>query len=118
MVGGAKGYKNVIGITIGTGVGGGIIVDSKILLGSIGIAGEIGHFSIDTNGRECTCGNVGCYERYASMTALIKDVKENYEKVGNVLFKKEEINGLAIFNEVEKNKELTKIYKMNDLKYK
>ena len=108
-LGGARGYKNVIGITIGTGVGGGIIVDSKILLGSIGIAGELGHFSIDTNGKTCTCGNVGCYERYASMTALIKEVKENYEKLGNVSFSKEEVNGLVIFNELEKNKELQKI---------
>ena len=108
-LGGARGYKNVIGITIGTGVGGGIIVDSKILLGSIGIAGEIGHFAIDTNGRKCTCGNVGCYERYASMTALINDVKENYEKLGKVSFAKEEVNGLTIFSELEKNKELQKI---------
>jgi len=108
-LGGARGYKNVIGITIGTGVGGGIIVDSKILLGSIGIAGELGHFSIDTNGRQCTCGNVGCYERYASTTALIKEVKENYEKLGNVSFEKEEVNGLAIFSELEKNKELQNV---------
>lgn len=108
-LGGAKGYKNVIGITIGTGVGGGIIVDSKILLGSIGIAGELGHFSIDANGRECTCGNVGCYERYASMTALVKEVKENYEKLGEVSFAKEEVNGLVIFTELEKNKELQNI---------
>lgn len=108
-LGRAKGYKNVIGITIGTGVGGGIIVDSKILLGSIGIAGELGHFSIDANGRECPCGNVGCYEQYASMTALVKEVKENYEKLGDVSFAKEEVNGMAIFNEVEKNKELQNI---------
>jgi len=108
-LGGARGYKNVIGITIGTGVGGGIIVDSKILLGSIGIAGELGHFSIDSNGRECTCGNVGCYEKYASMTALVRDVKENYEKLGNVPFTKEEVNGITIFSEVEKNTELQNI---------
>jgi glucokinase len=108
-LGGARGYKNVIGITIGTGVGGGIIVDSKILLGSIGIAGELGHFSIDANGRECTCGNAGCYEKYASMTALVRDVKENYEKLGNVPFTKEEVNGITIFSEVEKNTELQNI---------
>ena len=108
-IGRARGYKNVIGITIGTGVGGGIIVDSKILLGSIGIAGELGHFSIDTNGRKCTCGNVGCYEQYASMTALVKEVKEHYLELGNVSFTKEEVNGMVIFNELEKNEVLQKI---------
>jgi len=108
-LGRAKGYRNVIGITIGTGVGGGIIVDSKILLGNIGIAGELGHFSIDTNGRKCTCGNVGCYERYASMTALVKEVKENYEKLGNIQFAKEKVNGMVIFSELERNKELQNI---------
>lgn len=105
-LGGAKGYKNVIGITIGTGVGGGIIVESNILLGSIGIAGEIGHFSIKSNGMRCQCGNVGCYEKYASMTALVKEVKENYQKLGDVPFKKQEVNGMSIFSQLEANKEL------------
>ena len=74
-IGKAKNYKNIIGITIGTGVGGGIIVNSNVLLGNIGIAGELGHFSINSNGKVCTCGNICCYEQYASMTALIKNVK-------------------------------------------
>lgn len=101
-VGKAKGYNNVIGITIGTGVGGGIIVDSKILLGHIGIAGELGHFSIDTKGKKCTCGNVGCYEQYASMTALIKDVIQKYDTIDNLSVKKEDINGEYIFEELER----------------
>ncbi|MBQ6819756.1 MAG: ROK family protein [Clostridium sp.] len=104
-VGKAKGYKNAIGITIGTGVGGGIIVDSKILLGNIGIAGELGHFSIDSNGRECTCGNIGCYEQYASMTALIRMVREKYDEIGNLSINKEDINGKYIFDELENNNE-------------
>ena len=101
-VGKAKGYNNVIGITIGTGVGGGIIVDSKILLGHIGIAGEIGHFSIDTKGKKCTCGNIGCYEQYASMTALIKEVIQKYDTIDNLSVKKEDINGKYIFEELER----------------
>jgi len=88
-------YKNIIGITIGTGVGGGIIVDSKILNGSIGIGGEIGHFSIDRNGVECTCGNKGCLERYASTKALIKKVKEAFEE--------EDFTGEDIFDEINKD---------------
>ncbi|WP_300379524.1 ROK family protein [Clostridium sp.] len=101
-IGKGKSYKNIIGITIGTGVGGGIIIDSNILLGSIGIAGEIGHFSIKDDGKLCTCGNKGCYEQYASMTALIKEVKKNYEYVDNLNYNKDEINGKIIFNEIEK----------------
>ena len=101
-VGKAKGYSNVIGITIGTGVGGGIIVDSKILLGNIGIAGELGHFSIDTNGKKCPCGNIGCYEQYASMTALVKEVIQKYDDLDNLSVKKEDINGKYIFDELQK----------------
>ena len=108
-IGKARGYKNVIGVTIGTGVGGGIIVDSKILQGSIGIAGELGHFSIDAHGRKCTCGNMGCYEGVASITALVKEVKKNYEKLGNISFAKEKVNGNIIFRELEENKELQNI---------
>ena len=48
-------------ITIGTGVGGGIICNGKILSGKIGLAGELGHFSIDKSGKKCTCWNFGCY---------------------------------------------------------
>lgn len=105
-IGRAKNYKNVIGITIGTGVGGGIIVDSKILLGSVGIAGELGHFSINSEGSLCTCGNIGCYEQYASMTALIKLIRENYELIGDVAFDKDKINGLLIFDELNKGNEV------------
>jgi len=101
-IGSAKGFKNVIGITIGTGVGGGIVVDSNILLGSIGIAGELGHLSINSQGERCTCGNKGCYEQYASMTALVKKIKEKYDELEKLPFSKEEINGKLIFNELEK----------------
>ncbi len=96
-VGKGRGYKNIIGVTIGTGVGGGIVVASKILLGSVGIAGELGHFSINSEGKKCTCGNVGCYEQYASTTALIRNVKEKYELLGVSSFNKEDINGKFIF---------------------
>lgn len=109
-IGKAKNYKNIMGITIGTGVGGGIIVNSNVLLGNIGIAGELGHFSINSNGKVCTCGNIGCYEQYASMTALIKNVKEKYSDIGNLSISKEEINGKYIFDELEKgNKELESV---------
>lgn len=106
-IGKGKNYKNIIGITIGTGVGGGIIVDSNILLGNIGIAGELGHFSINSNGKVCTCGNIGCYEQYASMTALINEVKEKYNNIDNLSLSINEVNGKYIFDELEKgNKDI------------
>lgn len=109
-VGKDRGYKNIVGVTIGTGVGGGIIVDSKILLGSIGIAGELGHFSINSEGKKCTCGNIGCYEQYASTTALIKIVRDKFEELDILSFKKEDLNGKVIFEEVSRgNKKLQEI---------
>lgn len=109
-IGKGRGYNNIIGITIGTGVGGGIVTDSKILLGSVGIAGELGHFSINSEGKKCTCGNRGCYEQYASTTTLIKTVKEKYDLLGEISFNKEHINGKVIFEELAReNKKLQEI---------
>ena len=65
-MGAARGSRNAIGITIGTGIGGGIIVDGKLFHGASDCAGEIGHTTIDTEGRRCKCGNYGCLEAYAS----------------------------------------------------
>lgn len=101
-IGAAKGCKNVIVITVGTGLGGGIIMDGQVLLGQAGYAGELGHFSIAKDGRECTCGNKGCYEQYASMTALIRSVREQMPLQELPQLKKEEVNGKLIFELVEK----------------
>lgn len=95
-IGSAKGVSNVIGITIGTGVGGGIIVNDEILLGHVGIAGELGHFSIDRSGVKCTCGNSGCYERYAATTALVRMIQEHYDQLG-IKESIDEMNGKLIF---------------------
>jgi len=65
-MGAARGTRNAIGITIGTGIGGGIIVDGKLYHGASDCAGEFGHTTIDTEGRRCKCGNYGCLEAYAS----------------------------------------------------
>lgn len=101
-IGVAKGKQNVVGITIGTGVGGGIIVNGDILLGTRGIAGELGHFSIDNHGITCSCGNRGCYERYAAMTALIKMVKLRYEEL-NLDVDINQIDGRIIFKYAQEN---------------
>ena len=71
--GGGKGCKNVVVVTLGTGVGGGIIVNGKILSGYIGAGGEIGHIHIDDSETEkCGCGNTGCLEQYASATGIAR----------------------------------------------
>ncbi len=69
-VGAAKGARYVVGLTIGTGIGGGIVLDGRIYHGASDIAGEIGHTTIDSTGRLCKCGNYGCLEAYASGTAI------------------------------------------------
>lgn len=75
-LGAARGGVNVIGVTIGTGVGGGIIIDRHVYHGSSDAAGEIGHITIDLNGRRCGCGNYGCLEAYASGSAIAERARE------------------------------------------
>lgn len=76
LAGSAKGSKNAIAITLGTGVGGGIVIDGKIYSGSNYAGAELGHMVIVKDGRECGCGRKGCWEAYASATALINMTKE------------------------------------------
>ena len=74
--GAAKGYTDVIGVTLGTGVGGGILTGGHLLEGARGLGGELGHFRLHAlDGVTCTCGAIGCYERYAATTALVRGAK-------------------------------------------
>jgi glucokinase len=75
-VGAAKGGRNVVGLTIGTGIGGGLILDGKLYHGSSDVAGEIGHTTIDSTGRRCKCGNYGCLEAYTSGPAIAERARE------------------------------------------
>ena len=76
-VGGAKGYTDVIGVTLGTGVGGGILTGGRLLEGARGLGGELGHYRTHAlDGVPCTCGATGCWERYAATTALVRAAKE------------------------------------------
>lgn len=103
-LGAAKDRQNVVVVTIGTGVGGGVITDGHILLGRDGFAGHLGHFPIQCEGEACTCGNTGCLEHYASMTALVRMVTEGKEK-GKLSFPPEDINGRTIFEEAGRGNE-------------
>ena len=80
QAGALKGADNAVAITLGTGVGSGIIIDHKIYAGNNFAAGEMGHHVIVFNGRQCTCGRKGCWERYAAATGLIITTKEAMEK--------------------------------------
>ncbi|MBQ7370025.1 MAG: ROK family glucokinase [Clostridia bacterium] len=73
--GAAKAYNSAIMITLGTGVGGGIVVDGKLIEGNKGAGAELGHCVIVADGEPCTCGRKGCLEAYASATALIRETK-------------------------------------------
>lgn len=74
--GGGKGHKNIVFITLGTGVGGGVIVNGKLIAGVHGAGGEIGHIKVsEPNGLICGCGKSGCLEQYASATGIVKQAK-------------------------------------------
>ena len=71
--GGGQGYKNLVAVTLGTGVGGGVIVDGKVVAGNNGAAGEIGHITVNPGEKEsCSCGRRGCLEQYASATGIVR----------------------------------------------
>ncbi len=82
VAGAAKGYANSVMITLGTGVGGGIIIDNKVYSGFNHAGAELGHIVIEYNGAPCSCGRKGCWEAYSSATALIRMTKEKILEVG------------------------------------
>jgi len=106
--GAGKGSKNLIAVTLGTGVGSGIILDGKVLSGSNFAGGEIGHTVIMVNGLPCNCGRSGCWEKYASASALVEQTKakmlENKDSLmwdevdGDI----EKVNGRTSFNAMYK----------------
>jgi glucokinase len=74
IFGGAKKMKNFIVLTLGTGLGSGIVIDGKVLYGHTGFAGELGHTIVVAGGRDCGCGRQGCYETYASASGVVRTV--------------------------------------------
>ncbi|MFV0503804.1 MAG: ROK family protein [Lachnospirales bacterium] len=75
-VGAGKAYNSITAITLGTGVGGGVIIGGKIINGSYSCGGELGHMVISVNGKPCSCGKKGCWEAYSSTTGLINMAKD------------------------------------------
>lgn len=101
--GGAEGHRNVILLTLGTGVGGGIIIDGNIVVGAHGAGGEVGHSHVDeTISGHCGCGNQGCLEQVASATGLVKLAKEELEaSVEDSLLRREPVTAKAVFDGVK-----------------
>ncbi|MDD6478926.1 MAG: ROK family protein [Oscillospiraceae bacterium] len=104
IAGAGKGTKNFVAITLGTGVGGGVIIDGKIYSGSNHAGAELGHSVIMIDGVPCTCGRNGCWEAYASATALIRQTKQAmirypdslmWQLCGNDI---EKVSGITAFN--------------------
>ena len=99
--GGGKGYDNVVMATLGTGVGGGIILGGKILAGTNGAAGEIGHIHVNDDEEDCCgCGNKGCLEQYASATGIVRMAKKKLasESRETVLTAKNPLTAKDIFD--------------------
>ena len=83
--GAGVGYKNIVALTLGTGVGGGVVIDGQLYHGSQNTAGELGHTIVDPNGRYCGCGNQGCLEAYAGAKNIVErteaKIKIGYETI-------------------------------------
>lgn len=109
-----KEYNNIVFVTLGTGVGGGIIIDGKMLEGKNGAGAEIGHMVISTNGQLCSCGRRGCFETYASALALIRNARvamsnNPSSKLNKAVKKPEELNGQIFFDVLLKGDKVASI---------
>ncbi|MCR5279959.1 MAG: ROK family glucokinase [Lachnospiraceae bacterium] len=108
--GGGMGFNSIVMVTLGTGVGGGIIIDGKILTGARGAGGEIGHIHVkDGETRTCGCGNHGCFEQYASATGLSFLASEQFKAwKGNTCLTGNDLSAKAVFDGVKAGDELCK----------
>lgn len=87
--GAAQGYKNVLGVALGTGIGGGLVINGHLFGGTSGGAGEIGHIKVEENGKLCGCGQKGCWEAYASATGLEREAVSRLKvNKNNLVWKK------------------------------
>src|SRR4029077_6729051 len=79
-IGAGRGSRDLFYITIGDGIGGAIILDGKLWTGASGLAGEVGHITIDTEGEECQCGNTGCLETVASAPNIVRRANDRLNR--------------------------------------
>ena len=91
VYGAARGLENFIGVTLGTGVGSGLILNGRIWHGNRGMAGEIGHITVESRGERCNCGNFGCLELYSSATGLVRMAKRAIEEGKKTSLKRDDL---------------------------
>ena len=102
--GGGKGYDSIVAVTLGTGVGGGVIIEGKLVAGSTGAGGEIGHIHVEDNETiSCGCGKKGCLEQYASATGIARLANERLaqDDMPSSLRSVETIDAKAVFDAVK-----------------
>ena len=106
--GGGQGHKNLVAVTLGTGVGGGIIINGEIMTGATGAGGEIGHIHVEDNEKEaCGCGNYGCLEEYASATGITRLANRALQASDkDSVLRKGEVTAKAVFDAVKAGDEL------------
>jgi len=105
VYGNARDLKHFVTITLGTGLGSGVIVDGNLVYGHDGFAGEYGHIQVVPEGRMCGCGRKGCLETYASATGVVRSISEldSPNKIGSELLKLENPKAIDVFELAEKN---------------
>lgn len=108
-IGASRGVGSSICITLGTGIGGGIIIDGNVIRGIDGTAGEIGHVVVEHKGHPCGCGNFGCIEQYASATALVRIANEELQNYpGSILASNGRFDAKDIYDAAVKGDECAK----------
>ena len=106
-MGAARGCRDVVSVTLGTGVGGGVILDGKLWRGSHGSAGEIGHTTVDPfSGLKCKCGNTGCLELFASATAIVRMTREALSAFPETSLKSDELTAEKVYDAGQEGDEL------------
>lgn len=106
--GAGRNVNNMICVTLGTGIGTGIIIDGKILHGAQGVAGEAGHITILPDGPKCGCGNNGCLETLASATALVRNFKQKMKEKKNVNIADFDISARQVVEDATKGDVISK----------
>jgi len=105
--GAARGCRDVVSVTLGTGVGGGVILDGKLWRGSHGSGGEIGHTTVDPfSGLKCKCGNTGCLELFASATAIVRMTREALSSFPETSLKSDELTAEKVYDAGKQGDEL------------
>lgn len=123
MAGECKDYNDIIMLTIGTGIGGGIMIGGNVYHGHNNLAGELGHFVINCDGPDCPCGQNGCFEKYASMTALIAQTASAVRGNPNSILASvvdgddTKVDGKTVFEALEKGCDIAKSIIYNYMRY-